>query len=382
MKSKVSSVKFSLPYIDPRKIGANESCAFADDNGYYQGGTNTLYLCLGKINTMLNPGALYGTISHEISHSIDPNTFSQDVFWKSKIALQVAKVFDSNASLDCDQWRKAKLEIFTLPQQFYSLPENIENLSQCLVDRSRLDKITHSSLEFASQRLAEESINLYAKSEHFTRLTVPEKYVDGRLKTNEIFLNPKLAASSGNKYLPEKYFSSGEFHISSIFVQDFKCRILEEKVSENEAFEKAIAETSRLRKIFSYNKSSVLMQNFYKLIPYNLSKGVGEDFADWLSHKGMQLALERQESTLVRQAFVLARHSTFCSPGGIERVAKAKTKIEKKFSRAAHPLGRKRRLRYFTPVIAELLNCERGPEVQNLDRGCDSTILKKQLIRK
>ena len=369
MMKKVSSVTLSLPYEDNRLLGTGEACAEYEDNAYYLINLNKITVCMGRVNGSFNEGALYGVIAHEIAHSVDPENFLLDVFKQSSMASSLKELYQSNASLSCEDWKKIKNETFLQPSEMYQLPGKLETLDQCLVDRRGLNDITPSSLDYISERFAEEAMDIEASSNNFSYLSAVEIFEDGVLKDNEFYLNPKLFEEANNGYFEVPRFQSGFFHDISVFIQEYKCQLLEYE-EEIRAFSTALEETKKLRKTYDYYLYSLLGRNASELAFFNLSKTSSENFADWMSYKAMELRLEREKSVEERRSFLLADISIYCEPQGLARVAKDKTLIEKEYSRAYHPLNRNRRLNRFTPKIANLLECNRGEEIQKLDNQC------------
>ena len=371
MKEKISLIKISLPYEDPRTMYGDTSCAEYEDNAAYNLLQNSFYFCIGTINISHNEGAFYGTIAHEISHSIDPNTVLEDIFKQSPMSSLLRQVYESNASVSCKEWERQKNDIFILPSEIYQLPQGLAAIDQCLVDRDHLDELNHSSLDYVSKRTAESFIDSYASENLFSYLTTPLVFKDGVLKQNEFYLNPTLFAESENEYFEDKDFLAGYFHQASVFVQEYKCRLSQVDVTEEQAFSEALEETKRLNAIYEYYYSSILGENSRDLIEFNLSKPSDEDFADWLSYKAVELKLQRIQALQRRRDFILSGMATYCSPEGLENIAKHKILIEKKYSRNFHSPNRDRRLRNFTSKTADLLQCTRGEDITKLDKNCD-----------
>ena len=243
------------------------------------------------------------------------------------------QVYESNASVSCKEWEKQKNDTFVLPSEIYQLPQRLATIDQCLVDRDHLDELNHSSLDYVSKRTAESFIDSYASENLFSYLTTPLVFKDGVLKNNEFYLNPTLFAESENEYFEDKDFLAGYFHQASVFVQEYKCRLSRMDVTEEQAFSEALEETKRLNAIYEYYYSSILGKNSRDLVGFNLSEPSDEDFADWLSYKAVELKLQRIQFQQRRRDFILSGMATYCSPEGLETIAKHKVLIEKKYSR-------------------------------------------------
>lgn len=373
MKEKVSSVKISLPYADTGREGYIRNCDTYLKNAYYHSLQNTVSVCIGSVNTSNSEGSFYGMIAHEIAHSIDPLVFSIDILEQAPISQLLSQLYESNASLACADWEKRKNETFVLPSEMYQLPEGIAAIDQCLVDRQSLDELNSSSLNYVSQRIAESSIDSYASQQIFSYLTTPEIFKHGDLKNNEFYMDPKLFEESKNEYLEIRYFLPGHFYTTSVFIQEYKCRLAQMDITEEQAFIEALEETKKLNAIYQYFYFSILGRNSKKLVIFNLSKPSNEEFADWISYKVVELNLERMPSLESKRNLIFSQIAGYCSQIGLEDIAKHKTLVERNYSRRLHGLNRNRRLKSFTPKTAKLLQCIPGENIKRPDK-CDFLI--------
>ena len=374
LKEKINSVKISLPYEIPQTQLINSKCATYMNNAFYNSLNNTFYICIGRIHFAQNEGAFYGIIAHEIAHSINPTSFLGDIFKQTAMSHILKQLYESNATVPCEVWGKQKSDVFVLSSEIYKLPEGLASLDQCLVDKQHLSELNHSSLDYISSIFSDNSIHSYTSNNTFSYLTTSETFKDGLLEKNEFYLEPKLFAESDNGYVEVDYFLEGYFHGPSVFIQEYKCRLLQPDTTEEQAFEEALKETKNLNKIYQYYLSSILGRSSKKLIGFNLSKPSSEDFADWISDKAVELKLEGMLSLEDRRNFILSKSANYCSPGGLEKIAKHKTQIEKEYSMNVHSPNRERYLRNFSSKNAELLKCTPGEDIKKLDRNCDKLI--------
>ena len=372
MRERINDVKISLPYEDPRKARSPPSCAEDDNNGYYNSLQNKVFLCMGKVNASHNEGALYGTIAHEIAHSIGPGVFLDGVFRQSPLVRLLGRIYESGGSLPCEKWEERKSAVFQPPSEIHQLPPGLSALDQCLADRSGLNDMTLEALDWAGQRQAEASMDNYARFYAFSYLTEPEILKNGALTENEAYLDPKLYEAERNEYFDSIYFLAGYFHPASVFVQEYKCGLERPEMTEARAFAEALEETKRLNALYEYNFHSRLGVNSSWLAGFNLSRPSDEAFADWAAAKAAELKLQRMKSLQSRRDFVFSGMAVHCSPDRIESIAKDKAIIERKYSRSFYSPARARQLRGFTPQTAELLQCARGEDIEKIDsKSCD-----------
>ena len=372
MKKKVRLITLSLPYeiFNFSQVHCNSS----SHNAYYNPSLNQVVMCIGRINTILSEGGLYGTIAHEIGHSIDPTKFLLYIFRQTHMYRNVNVLYEYNSSLSCNHWEKVKKEYFILPFGIYQLPEEFAAIDQCLVNRDHLDELSPSTLAYVSHRFSEELMDYHSSKNSFTYLITPEIFKDGMLEENEIYLNPRLLMNSMNNTIQLGPFHKGSFNDIFIFTQDYKCRLSESDISEERAFFEAMEETKKLKTIYYHNYFSILGRNARELIPFHLSEPSHEHFADWISYKAIELKLKREPSVENRRIFVLSSASCYCEPWGLDKMASTQRAVEDSYSKLIHPLNRNRIMGHFTPEVANLLHCKRGEEIIKLDRNCDSLV--------
>lgn len=368
MNRQVNQLTLSLPYSVP---GDNRiDCNKYSDGAKYYPLQSQVVVCLGRINTFLSEGGLYGVLAHEVAHSIDPNRFWSYVFMQTKIYRDLIALRHSNSSLSCEYWEQMKVDYSKLSPHIYQLPFGLAFIDQCLVERDDLDEINPVGVNYASKRLAEEIMVYHASRNTFTHLTTPEFSRDGVSEANKTYLNPRLFEKSVNHVIQVGPFHRGSFDDIYVFTQDYKCRLSESDVSEETAFLEALEETEQIRKSYYYFYLSLFGKNADELIPFNLSKPSYEYFADWMSYKAIELKLKRESSIKSRRIFFLSGIANYCKPGNLERTAKAQSLAEHRYSRNVHPLNRSRMMGHFTSEIANLLRCNRGEETIQLDRKC------------
>ena len=398
MKEKIRLIKLSLPYEDPRTAHSGVDCATYKNNAAYDSVTNSVYLCMGSINTSDNVGTFYGIIAHEMAHSIDPNDFLKDMLKQSPLFQALRELYESNASLSCEEWEKQKATVFVLPSEIYQLPEGLAAIDQCLENKEHLNGLNSQFLDYVNKRIEETSIRFSdANRDTFSYLTTLEFFRKGVWERNEFYLEPKLLAES---YFKEDYFLLGHFHKASVFVQEYKCRLFQQGITKEQAFADALEETKRLNTNYEYSYFSVLGRNSEYLEDFNLSKFGGfedlfsfkifepnlrhtsEDFADFVSFKTLELKLQRISSLKERRDFILAGTAFYCGlEEKLERLAEHEifrvfTIIGKKVIEGASTVGshspdRDRRLRQFTSKIANLLQCIPGEDIKKLGKNCD-----------
>lgn len=399
MKEKIRLIKLSLPYEDPRTAYSSADCATYGNNAFYDSVTNSVHLCMGSINTSDNVGAFYPVIAHEMAHSIDPNGFLKDMLKQSPLFQALRELYESNASLPCEEWERQKATVFVLPSEIYQLPEGLAAIDQCLENKEHLNELNSQFLDYVNKQIEETSIRFSdANRDTFSYLTTLEFFRKGVWEKNEFYLEPKLLAES---YFEEDYFLLGHFHKASVFVQEYKCRLLQQGVTKEQAFADALEETKRLNASYEYSYFGVLGRNSEYLEDFNLSKIGGfedlfsfkifepnlrhasEDFADFISFKTLELKLQRISSLKERRDFILAGSAFYCRPEEtLERLEEdkifkmvvtiiGKKVIERASTVGSHSLDRDRRLRQFTPKTADLLQCIPGEDIKKLDKNCD-----------
>lgn len=380
MEKKLKSVKLSLPYEDPRILGSTDKCGTHEENAYYTANFNTFTVCAGYFNAYQVDGHLYRAISHEISHSIDPQRLALDTYEESRYANFLRKLYKTGGQINCKEWRSKTKKIWTLPTSIFKLPASIEKLSSCLVDRSRLEKLEVAKLKSPTRAFTSRRLDGYASPHWFVKLAQPKMIHEGQEIENQYYLDSKLLAAASNKYFEEDYYEKrGYLHIGSLFVQNLRCEA-EEKGLKLEAkkpveipaeiFEKALADTQGLYSYYQARVFSYAGKNSEYLQYYDLARPAGEAWSDWLAVRAMKYFLERVKTKEEKRLFALSTQAVFCRSDSLDILAKEKTKAERVYSKAVHPLSRIRRLRFFSPIIAEQAGCKMDEEVAKLTKEC------------
>ncbi len=392
MKRKVNNVKLSLPYEDPRKVGVQTECSIDLKNAFYIPSKNVFTVCAGYFNGFQVTGHLHRAIAHELSHSIDPQQIAQDRFRNSPLSRLMADLYSSNASLDCNQWKKNANEIIKMPESIVKSPKNIKKLNQCLVNREDLKELTLEALETPTELVTLKKIHNYAGIKLFSRLAQSKITIKGKRLGNEFYLNPQLLEASLNKNMPEQYYSRGYFHVGAVFAQNYRCflrdfyklNINAEKKSTLESFEKAINETQRMFKAYKMTLFSYVGQNDKYLQFHDLAQPADEEWAEWIAGKVLEVRLNSLQNENEKQIFAISTQAKFCNENESEKFSNAKLQIEKSFSRNAHPLKRNRRLSYFNKTFSEVLDCNRTATITKLVDNCNlpepNTDINQQVI--
>ncbi len=372
MRSKVASVGLSLPYEDPRLIGADDNCSSTSINAFYNSFHHKFTICIGMLNTVSSDGSLFFLMAHEIAHSIDPSNLSRSLFkLRTPIAKLVGNVFKTNANIPCDQWETSKKVALAPTNYVYALPASVSNVTQCLVDRSNINPITPESLSYAMQIITSSVMNSTASEQLYTMLSQKRIIEDGVEIDNGIYMDPQAQLARSSENLVIDYYSDGELNEGAVFVQELKCLQQVPHKGEFVAFAEAMDTTAKIISAYYENESRYMGQNSHILKGFNISKPAGEDFADWVAFQIYPSFLRSIDTVENRRNALVSGQTIFCRPSGIEELATEKVNLEKKWSKMVHPLGRIRRMRFFTPEVAELVNCERDQAVEAAGSQCN-----------
>ncbi|MNL29050.1 hypothetical protein D3C87_1507220 [compost metagenome] len=162
---------------------------------------------------------------------------------------------------------------------------------------------------------------------------------------------------------------SGEERVPDIFNQSLTCAegtskgktVLYKDASpedRKEIFAKAIEETQMIEKAKELESYSYCGINCDSLSDYEMSKGSGENFADWMAGQSFGEFLSRQKDMRSRRESSAAATSLFCNAPGVARDAPDLTLKEKNYSLEPHPDNRNRRVSLYNDQNAKLVKCD------------------------
>ena len=370
---KLKNVTLTLPYPDPET--PSRMCVdYGSKGAEYIFYKNKVRLCLGFLVPDVSEGLLYSILAHELGHVIDPVSFAFDIFEETSSARLAKEVYFSNSTLTCDAWESKKKQWYQLSAQLHPFASAALKFPKCfnesvhkVADTTRLI----NTLEAATKTVAAE-IESLAKTHTFTELSEKQSFAEMPDLANEYYLNPLLLDENKHSYYSDSYYRYAGLHLQALFVQELKCR---NKSTQNETsiFAEALAETSRMATAYQAAKYALSGNR----IP---SDDVGQDHADWVSRKALEIYIAREKDLIRRRELILGTQTYDCSSGEYERMrpsALEKVSLEQKYSKESfmHTNGKSRRLSFFTPQIAKLVNCH-PPESQPTDR-CDLEMFKK-----
>jgi hypothetical protein len=372
MRQKVASVQLTLPYEDPRQIGAGGDCSSTDINAFYNSFHHKFTVCIGMLNTVTSDGSLFFLMAHEIAHAIDPSNLSRSMFkQKTAVAKLVGKAYQTNGNIPCGEWQAEKDKALAPTTYVYALPASVNSVTQCLVDRSNIKPITPESLDYAMQIITGSVMNSHASQQIFTLLSQKQIVEEGAITDNGIYMDPQALLARSTENLVIDYYSSGELNVGAVFVQELRCLQQVPDKGEFVAFAEAMENSSKIITAYYENESRYMGQNSQNLQGFNISKPAGEDFSDWVAFQIYPSFLKSIDSIENRRNALLSGQTIFCSPSGIEELAMQKVTSEKKWAKTVHPLDRLRRMRFFTPEVAELVNCTRDESVEAAGSQCN-----------
>jgi hypothetical protein len=381
MIEKVQSVKLSLPFSDPRVLGAQGSCATTDRNAHYDPKFNVLFVCAGSINAYQVSANLYATIAHEIGHSIDPVNFLSMKYNATPVAQTVGLLSTSGAApIPCDKWKDMVENQFKVPAHVSEPVSPFQTLTDCLVPPKELRPFDTETLTSVTKEMADETINVFASSHAFLWLAQPTLMKNGKPKENEYYLRPDRVEASQNQALPPTWKNTFSA-VPGVFVQNLACARAVKNGREvafadaspeqrNEMFQKAISSTQQIEQAINATRFAICGRECRELVSRRLSRNAQENFADWLSIKALPRFLMRERSLTKRRELAGLAPVDLCSLPGPEQSAPEFAAVEKSYSFESHPDDRIRRLSIFSPEVAQAVGCRLDEETKKGFSSC------------
>lgn len=368
--ARVETVQLTLPYSDPRKMAADESCGSTQMNAFYSPSHHAFTVCAGYFNSFQSDSALYGTIAHEISHSIDPLSNArhqcrdESPLYKSMNRLVGA----TGSKLECAEWEKItemakSMSATSNPRTF----DSMQVLYDCLQPKSKLEPYTHETIQSVAKRNARQSLSAYASAHSFLTLAQPTVTKDGKETPNEFFMRPDRLNASYN----DNTFNSSpnqDANMTEIFAQSLSCIKIKDGNKDiayknaspeqrSKVFDAAMSETLSLIEARTREWYSYCGQNCSELAAESLSVDSRENFADWMSYKALSNYLGRKQNLRERREAAALATVDLCERPGPKNDAPDLAESEKKYSLENHPDTRVRRISVFNKQNAELNQC-------------------------
>jgi hypothetical protein len=381
MIEKVRAIKLSLPFMDPRVLGAQNSCATTEMNAFYTPIFNTLTVCAGYFNAYQVPSVLYAVISHEISHSIDPANFLSMKYESTPVAKTMGLLSISGATpIPCDKWKDLVDNQFKVPAHVGEPVSPFQILTNCLVPSKELRPFNSEALAAATKEMADSAISSYASSNAFLWLAQPTLVKSGKPKENEYYMRPDRWVAMQNQSLPPTMQNTYSA-VPGVFVQNLSCaRALkngkevgfadaspEQRI---EMFRDAISSTQRVEQAAYAARFAICGRECPELVSRGLSRNAQENFSDWLSIKALPRFLMRERSVTKRRELAGIAPVDLCSPPGPEQSAPDFAAVEKSYSFESHPDRRIRRLSIFSPEVAQAVGCRLDEETKKGFSSC------------
>ncbi len=372
MLEKVASIKLTLPYSDPNKMSSSESCAATEMNAFYSPGHHSFTVCAGYFNSFQSDSALYGTIAHEISHSIDPLSIARQKFRQNSLSQSLQKLVNTKeAPFSCDEWKNIVDEM-AKPQKEISLPnfDSMQPLYNCLQPKDDLTPFETNGLRSAAKRNIKNTMSSYASAHSFLYLSQPTFTKDGQTVSNQYYLRPdRLNAMWDNDTFVTNV--DRDANPVEIFNQSLACVSLSRNGkrfrysdsdidSKKEIFEIAIQETKAILESKTEQWFAICGQNCAELADDGFGVDARENFADWMSYKAIGKFLARKKELRDKREGTALASVDLCEKPGPKNEAPELAEIEKKFSLENHPDTRNRRLAVFNKRNIELVDCNPG----------------------
>ncbi len=370
--SKLESVTLKLPYSDPRKLGVDESCSATEMNAMYFSNHNVFTVCAGYFNAFQSDSALYATVAHEISHSIDPLSVARTKYNQSKKEKSLKRLAGAKVPVfSCTEWETLVNEIKkTQPEPAEASIDMMQSLYDCLQPKNDLKDFDDKTLSSIAERLTGEEISNYAEAHGFLNLAQPVVSKDKKVIENEFFMRPDRLLARYNDFtnLNEEHRSVNPLEI---FTQALSC--VEETTVDgkftyknikpelrSKLFNKAIQQTSMVIQARKENYFYHCGKNCSELQVEKFSKDSREDFSDWLSFKALGNFLKREKNLRNRREAAALATVDLCENPGPKSDAPDLAFEEKGFSLENHPDTRSRRLSAFNKKNTEIVDCEIG----------------------
>jgi hypothetical protein len=380
MKAKVASVELTLPYTDPKLLGANGSCGVDEMNAFYMQSVNKFTVCAGILNSIDSLGALTMIIAHELAHSVDLSSQALDAFQKTPIAKINRKLFQTSGPItSCAEWNKAFAEgAFNLPVDATSSIDPVfDKFKSCLISKENLIPFSFQNVLPPVNYNTDMTISNFASANLFSLFTTPEVMKKGKLEANEFYMRPDIERFRDSGFAQPNdfvYSPSPTLYFTQLMLcghgQD-KPRDLK-KLSEAERtslFTTSINQTKFLMNSHLLQLYKTCGDECRELNNFNLSRSSGENFSDWMASRVATKVL-KDKAPEVKLDFAKEMGTLFCDRP--ENSYDQNLMVnEKQFSKEVHADNRVRRWSLFSPQLSSELGCKIDPEKNKGFNQCE-----------
>lgn len=370
MMARVAEMKLTLPYFDPTKTPVDEECGSTQLNAFYSKAHTAFTVCAGFFNSFQSDSIIYGTIAHEISHSIDPvkNAWHQ-VREKSSLYKSLNRLVGAAGPvLPCSEWEQIAENARKAPPT--SIPitfDSMQVLYNCLQATTKSVPFDQKTVDNAAKRIAKQTISDAIKKKDFMTIAQPTITKNGKKTPNQFFMRPdRFIASKNNDIFVTNLKLDAS--VEEIFTQSLSCMKITDgsdvgtyqnatAEQRSKVFDKALAETSLLVEAQTREWFSYCGRNCPELTGDSLSTNSSERFADWMEYKAINNYLTRNKNLREsREASALAS-ADLCDRPGLSKDAPDLAAAQTKYSLESYPDNRGRRISLFSKKNAELNQC-------------------------
>ncbi|MGZ3693719.1 MAG: hypothetical protein ACXWQO_05935, partial [Bdellovibrionota bacterium] len=372
MLAKLRTIQLTLPYDN---MTNDKSCASTQRNAMYMPAYHAFTFCAGFFNAFETESLLYGTITHEIGHAIDPEALRKEANTASPISTALAPLERAQGpAMPCSEWEKTKEKIFAADplEGIEAKIRPLENLYGCLKSTKSLDPFNPETVRKAIKQINRDAIDYDASRNDFLKLSEPTYTKFGNTIINKYYMRPDLILlkDAGKPKIKMPY---RDIDFEEIFVQDLACQKTSTNGKEIEftstageererLFTRALENTEKINQKYLEESNSNCGLNCGSLVKYNLGKNIGEEFADWISFRALTLRLSRLPTAEIRNEAAALFASDLCTAPSISASVPGLANIEKTRSTEAHGEARIRRISVFTKENAAILGCRLEPD--------------------
>ncbi len=285
-RSRISKISLSMPYHSKDVFGfSGGGCGPSTTvNAFYSPLTNRFTVCQGLFNSYQSDGFQLFVIGHELSHSVEPDVDARlrTASDEDSIGKIMNELIEKNGNaFSCSDWERRKAEIFQVAAEKNekALIHPMEKLLSCLSKDTTQQLKTNRDLDSVS---AEFWVGMRAdlsQKHAFSKFLAKEWAGKDSFIKNPFLDNPRAFAAYLNNVVPAAHNVVESAKAFYILQQEKLCQTKGGKVSAQD-FQKIVKNTGAVIQAVEKEK----LKHCGKYCdddPYQ--KGIGENYADWLS---------------------------------------------------------------------------------------------------
>ena len=358
---RIRSVKLLPPGTSRRHL--EDNCSDDLANAFYMAEDNTIEICAGLL---ISVNALF-TVSHELGHTLDPDTSARLALIEAAPGKLVRKLHQDrceNHQTDCAAWNISKKTFAADTLKIPSLEFNPSSFFGCF-RKKKVKPLSSAWIRERSDQWVNEDVQKYADNSDFIAMTKAEMQLpNGQKYPNPAYLNPCGLPTWDRSRSDDPVNSSDP--VLFFFASEYACT---EALEPSERLRNAIEVAKKLQDLLY--EASLRIGGPYSTLPALVDRGfsedIGERVADALGAQVTAAIISKEKDLLERRRMYFSVLADRCDLPDWKTLFPKEADVENDYSADPHTHGMKRLQETMLPAMRELVQCQKDFDLP----GCE-----------